>query len=260
MYAYPAQIDGKNGLDIIAGGKHKNAQKGWFEAPKNARCLNQWKWHSISSVSWLMSIMMSDMDNDGDLDILISDRKGVLKGVRWLENPGTLKKQKEEWKNHNISSQGLEVMFLDLKDLDGDGLEDVIVTEATTRKIWFLKRLNKSGLSWESYPIDIPKYTSKSKSVVVGAVNEDGKLDLVHSFEKAEGNLEGVYWLSYKNLPTEAKWQWHKISGPKGIKYDRLELIDLDGDGDLDVLTCEENYGADSKGLGVIWYENQIKK
>jgi hypothetical protein len=38
-----------------------------------------------------------------------------------------------------------------------------------------------------------------------------------------------------------------------------MELLDLDGDGDLDVLTCEENYGPDSQGLGVIWYENPIK-
>ena len=30
-----------------------------------------------------------------------------------------------------------------------------------------------------------------------------------------------------------------------------MELIDLDGDGDLDVMTCEER-----KNLGVIWYEN----
>jgi hypothetical protein len=36
-----------------------------------------------------------------------------------------------------------------------------------------------------------------------------------------------------------------------GVKYDFIELIDLDGDQDLDVLTTEEN-----KGLGVVWYEN----
>jgi len=48
---------------------------------------------------------------------------------------------------------------------------------------------------------------------------------------------------------------WHPISGPIGFKFDRIELLDLDGDSDLDVLTCEESYGDDSKGLGVIWYE-----
>lgn len=150
-------------------------------------------------------------------------------------------------------------MFMDLKDLDKDDLEDVIVTEATNRKIWFLKRLDKSGLLWDKHPITFPKYVSKPKSVVVGDIDNDGKPDLVHSFEKAKGEKEGIYWLSYKNKPTDSDWQWHSISGSKGIKYDKIELVDLDGDGDLDVLTCEENYGLDSKGLGVIWYENLLK-
>jgi hypothetical protein len=49
-------------------------------------------------------------------------------------------------------------------------------------------------------------------------------------------------------------WQDHEISGPRGIKFDRLELIDLDSDGDLDVLTCEERHN-----LGVFWYENPTR-
>jgi len=99
----------------------------------------------------------------------------------------------------------------------------------------------------------------RTASMGVGDIDNDGKPDLVHSFEKAKGEKEGIYWLSYKNIPIDSDWQWHTISGPLGIKYDKIELVDLDGDGDLDVLTCEENYGIDSKGLGVIWYENPIK-
>ena len=261
MYCVPMQVDGKNGIDLVVGTKNINAEIGWFQAPRNARKLSKWKWYPISSATWVMSIENRDMDNDGDLDIIVSDRKsGSTQGVRWLENPGNIRKQKKAWKNHFIGCQGLEVMFMDLKDLDNDGLEDVIVTEATSRKIWFLKRLDKSGLRWGSFPIAIPEFVSKPKSVVAGDINNDGKPDLVHSFEKAEDEKEGIYWLSYKNKPTDSNWQWHVISGPKGIKYDKIELVDLDGDGDLDVLTCEENYGIDSKGLGVIWYENSIKK
>ena len=39
-----------------------------------------------------------------------------------------------------------------------------------------------------------------------------------------------------------------------GVKHDLVPLIDLDGDGDLDVLTTEE-----TKGLGVVWYENPTR-
>ena len=54
-------------------------------------------------------------------------------------------------------------------------------------------------------------------------------------------------------------WHGFEISGPRGIKFDRLELIDADGDGDLDVLTCEErdkNSRGEKGGMGIFWYEN----
>jgi len=36
-----------------------------------------------------------------------------------------------------------------------------------------------------------------------------------------------------------------------GIKFDLIQSLDLDQDGDLDIVTCEER-----NNLGVIWYEN----
>ncbi|KPK47729.1 MAG: hypothetical protein AMK72_08020, partial [Planctomycetes bacterium SM23_25] len=87
--------------------------------------------------------------------------------------------------------------------------------------------------------------------------------------EGAKGNLSGVMWLSCrrKKVPgtfsakrylepfSDAEWDAHDISGPEGVKYDLVELVDLDADGDLDVLTCEE-----SANLGLIWYENPTRR
>jgi hypothetical protein len=82
-------------------------------------------------------------------------------------------------------------------------------------------------------------------------VDGDGKSDVIFSCENASGDKSGVRWLSYKRSPFEPVWQDHEISGPKGVKFDRIELLDLDDDGDMDVITCEER-----DNLGVIWYEN----
>jgi hypothetical protein len=60
--------------------------------------------------------------------------------------------------------------------------------------------------------------------------------------------------LRYVQAPTDSQWVVNEISGPVGVKYDRIELLDIDGDRDLDVLTCEEQH--EGKGLGVFWYEN----
>ena len=72
--------------------------------------------------------------------------------------------------------------------------------------------------------------------------------------ENAHQEKSGVIWLSYREKVTDPAWQAHEISGPHGVKYDLVELLDFDGDGDLDVLTCEER-----ANLGVIWYENPAK-
>ena len=89
------------------------------------------------------------------------------------------------------------------------------------------------------------------KAVEIGDIDLDGRLDLVYSCEGASEGREGVVWLSYDKTPAEPRWTSHALAGPQGVKFDRLELLDLDGDGDLDVLTCEER-----DNLGVIWYEN----
>ena len=68
-------------------------------------------------------------------------------------------------------------------------------------------------------------------------------------------SLDGVWKKRF-----DSTWIDHEISGPVGSKFDRIELIDLDGDGDLDVLTTEENFGPDSLGIGAIWYENPTRK
>lgn len=259
MFAMPMQVDGRNGVDIVVGSKGENANIGWFESPENPRNLHEWKWHPIQPCGWIMSLFSKDMDGDGDLDIVTSDRRGNLRGVRWVENPGPGDDIHKSWKNHAFGALNLEVMFMDLADLDGDGLEDALVTEYTNQKIICLRRLDASGLNWEEYEIDLPKISGRAKSVRVGDIDQDGKPDIVHSANTMKDkNREGILWFSRDEKSNGFSWVHHTASGPVGYKFDRIELIDLDGDGDLDVLTCEENYGENSNGLGVIWYENPL--
>ena len=253
MFAMAMQVDGVNGIDIIAGGKNVGAQIGWLEAPANPRAVSDYQWHSISAVGWIMSIVLSDMDSDGDLDIVITDRKGPMRGCRWLENPGPGPAQSQRWRSHLIGGWDREVMFMKMADLDQDTLEDIVVA-VRPNSILYIRRLDTSGSSWQQYQIDLPDNTGTAKAVAVGDIDQDGRNDIVFTCENARGKY-GAGWLSYENDVTDAKWIHYDISGDKrGIKYDRIELLDLDNDGDLDVLTCEES--QDGAGLGVIWYEN----
>lgn len=260
MFCIPMQVDNKHGLDLVAGSKEPNAQIGWFQTPENARNPDAYKWHTMSPAGWIMSLRAEDMDADGDLDILASDRRGQMRGCRWLENPGPGPKQKEPWENHFIGCRDKEVMFLTVADIDEDGLRDVIVAAKSAKQsqIVILRRIDQTGDAWKQYVIPYPKNTGTAKAVVVGDIDRDGTNDIVFSCENATTPKSGVMWLSPEKGPFDADWRAHDISGPRGIKYDRMEILDIDADGDLDIITCEER--QDKKGLGLFWYENPFSK
>ncbi|MCH2376344.1 MAG: VCBS repeat-containing protein, partial [Planctomycetes bacterium] len=257
MFAWPMDVDGKNGVDLVAGGKYEDAELGWFEAPPNGRQLGEYRWHTITPAGWVMSIWKRDMDGDGDVDLVLSDRRGELRGCRWLENPGRGAKQMKRWSNHFMgATREVEVLSMTLADLDRDGLQDALVAERGPR-IFYLRRRDESGLDWETYTITAEFKVGHTRAVEVGDVNHDGRPDIVLTTAKAKG-MHAVLWLESNTAPPRTKWKPHTISGTeKGIKYDRIELLDLDGDGDLDVMTCEEQEGL---GLGVIWYENPQRR
>lgn len=83
MFCVPAQMYGKNGVDLIVGGK-LGAGIYWLEAPANPRDLSGYKQHEIAKGRWIMSLFWADMDGDGDNDICYTDRPLLA----WLENPG----------------------------------------------------------------------------------------------------------------------------------------------------------------------------
>ncbi|MDA7882169.1 VCBS repeat-containing protein [Akkermansiaceae bacterium] len=250
MYALPMQIDGKSGLDLVVSSKGKNGSVGWLEISKDARAVSDWKFHKLQEAGWIMSLIAVDMDRDGDDDVLISDRRGAKRGVYWLEYPGTeAVAEGKAWKRHDIGGHDREMKFISYGDLDQDGLNDVVALDKGS-VVWF--RAQQSG--WSEHVIPLPEGVGGGKSTAVLDVNLDGKTDLVFSCEGAAGPLSGMRWLSWQNSPFDKKWQSHEVAGEPGLKYDRVVPCDVDGDGDLDLLCCEER-----DQLGVFWYENPFR-
>ncbi len=250
MFATPMQVDGRFGVDLVAGGKNEGAELGWFQAPPKFRALQDWKWHALRPVGWIMSIISRDMDGDGVEDILFSDRKGKRSGVFWLKNPLGQAGVDGPWAEHPIGAPGREVMFLDAADVDGDGLEDVLAAVKPREILWF-RRLDKSGLKWETHSIPMPPNAGTAKAIRAGDLDGDRRKEIVFTCEQTRKGGIGAGYLKL----VEGKWVAHDISGGQGTKFDLVELFDVDGDGDLDAISCEE-----TGNLGVFWYENPFKK
>lgn len=254
MFAVPMDVDGHDGIDLVVGSKGSGATIGWLQSPPDPRHVAQWKLRALYRAGWIMSLQLHDMDGDGDLDVLASDRKGSTRGVLWLENPGRKAgADRTEWELHRVGGEDREVMFLTTGDLDSDGQVDVLCT-VKGRGIAFFRRLQADGDCWELSEIPWPENCGTGKGVAVCDVDEDGQPDVVFSCENASNGKSGLRWLSFAGSPLSGSWQDREISGPGGVKFDRIEVLDLDGDGDLDVLTCEER-----DNLGVIWYENPTR-
>jgi hypothetical protein len=257
MFAVPMDVDGKNGMDMVAAGKGGTSELGWWESPADATKLSDWTWHPQLKVNWVMSIITNDMDGDGDLDVAITDRKGSDRGAKWFENPGPGAALKKPWPNHMIGGADKEVLFMTIADLDKDGLDDVLTVAKTADILWF-KRKDKSGKNWDTHVIPYASDMGRAKGIAVGDIDGNGENDIVISCESATPPKSGVVCLKPANKWQDTSVTDHEISGPAGIKFDRIELLDIDGDGDLDVLTCEERH--EKRGLGVFWYENPRKK
>lgn len=261
MFSAGMDVDGRHGIDIVAGGKGKDAAIGWFEAPPDPRRLEDWTWHPLRSCGWTMSLEVLDVDVDGRADILLSDRKGARTGCHWLERPPAGGDPREPWPCWLVGAEGREAMFLRAADLDGDGAREVLVA-AKPRDVLVLvppRDRARAGGPWTEIRIGFPETFGTAKAVAAGDLDLDGRTDLVVTCEDAREGRSGVLWLRREDAPGAqdgpgTSWSARDLGGSEGAKFDLAELIDLDGDGDLDVLTCEE-----ADGLGVIWYENPLR-
>ena len=261
MYALP--LEGESPAAFIAGSKEHNGSITLFRKVPGA-VLGEWAATHLARVGWVMSIIRFDYDGDGRADVIYSDRRGPdLDGNGKLDDgvdprvPGAprrgifaLRGSGGEWTWHTLAQVDAEIMFMDVGDLDGDGIPDIV---AATKAGYVLWLRGKGSGQYEIRRIPVPQEGADLKAVAIGDMDGDGQNDLVLTVESAAPDGLRVYALLMAP-GAQRVTRTVNIGGRRGQKFDRIELLDIDGDGDLDVLTTEE-----LEGLGVIWYENPAR-
>ena len=185
------------------------------------------------------ALATADLDGDGDLDVLsTSEFDGKL---AWYENavgPGGLGGFGAQ---QIIASASGAASAVRAADLDGDGDQDVVAAIVADVILWYE---NLDGLGNFGPPQIITLAADLPRGLFTADVDGDGDVDVLSaSFADDEiawyENLDGLGTFGSQNVITNLADQARSVFA-----------ADLDGDGDLDVISGSE---ADDK---VAWYEN----
>jgi hypothetical protein len=243
----PADIDGDGTLDLV-GIKQGNGAPGninvvWFDrdpgSPTGYTPALPVGSFNTGFMSAVATIWPSDMDGDGDIDVVVSGAGGL----GWFENDGSGMFSPLQM----ISTA--HYVYARPGDPDNDGDMDIVVQDAWSgfwgRLFWFENRLVPDGIMNFNGPYQIGDDQTAVWRINLADFNGDGRLDI-----QTSGMPIYVFLNSPSGFP--AFTQVLNYMPPEG-QADGSWPADFDRDGDVDILFCVyqgqmywlENIGGD---------------
>ncbi len=233
---HAADLDGDGDLDILSASRDDNRIV-WYPNRKLHRTaiFNESTQTVVDVRQGARNVSAADMDKDGDTDLLAITENRVI----WYENNGA---SPPAFAIHEIANNISGGRWVSAGDLDGDGDMDVVAASKRTNQISWYENLGgfPPAFAWHIVTQD----ARGVRAALIADLNGDGHMDIYSASDT--DNAISWYQNNGARPPTFTR---HIIS--RNAAYARsVYAADLDGDGDLDLMSASQN---DHK---VAWYEN----
>ncbi|MGE3779238.1 MAG: FG-GAP-like repeat-containing protein, partial [Pirellulaceae bacterium] len=240
-----ADVDGDGRPDLLPNGRDFAA---WWEIvpPGSPGGEPRFVRHELPAEVVGHGVGFGDVDGDGRGDIVGPNG--------WLAAPEDRRQGRWGWHPEFQLDRDASVPIL-VADVEGDGVADIIWGRGHRTGLWWLEQSRHDGQrTWIPHAIDTS--WSQPHTVELGDLNGDGRPELVAGKRylghdgKDPGEWDPLVIYAYSFVSSTRTWQRSEVSpegGPAGFDLDP-KLVDLDRDGDLDVLAPGRS--------GLYWFEN----